>query len=237
VQGTGTIKLVKLAVVVLLIGVCALLVATDEVNLLAVQKLLQHNSFAPLIFLALHVAFSLLFLPRAVMAIAAGLVFGFWTGMLWATAGSLIGALSGFWLARYFAGDLVTPSDWSRFGPVVQRIETGGWRAVTMMRLIPAIPHSLSNYLLALTDIGVVDFAIGSLIGQLPMTVAFVQFGAAGVQVMAGRPEWLRPTLTGVAILLLSMLPQLWQRVARRQKRSSRIEVGNPVSPTNADVA
>ena len=210
---------VKAAVIVLFIALGSLLAANGGVNLVRLQELLQHTSYAPLVFLALHVAFSLLFLPRTMMAIAAGLVFGFWSGLLWATVGSVVGALAGFILVRYFANDLVKPSEWSRFGPLVRRVEQGGWRAVAMVRLIPAIPHSLTNYLLGLTDLSVVDFAFGSLLGQLPMTVAFVQFGAAGARLMTGRPEWIQPTLIGLAILVLSMLPQLWQRVSQRQAR------------------
>jgi uncharacterized membrane protein YdjX (TVP38/TMEM64 family) len=174
--------------------------------------MLRQSRIAPLVFVALHVAFSLLFLPRAILAVAAGLVFGLWSGMLWATVGSLVGALCGFWLVRYLASDMVSLSEWPRFGPVARRVEEGGWRAVTTIRLIPVLPHSLTNYLLGLTSLGAADFALGSLLGQAPMTFAFVQFGTAGAHAIAGRPGWLWPTLFGAIALLLSMLPQFWQR-------------------------
>jgi uncharacterized membrane protein YdjX (TVP38/TMEM64 family) len=61
------------------------------------------------------------------------------------------------------------------------------------------------------------DFTWGSLIGQLPMTVAFVQFGAAGARFAMGKLEWVQPTLLGLAILLLSLLPQLWRRLSQRK--------------------
>ncbi len=61
------------------------------------------------------------------------------------------------------------------------------------------------------------DFPWGSLIGQLPMTVAFVQFGAAGARFAMGKLEWVQPTLIGLAILLLSLLPQFWRRLAQRK--------------------
>jgi uncharacterized membrane protein YdjX (TVP38/TMEM64 family) len=217
VQVRGASKFVKASVIVLLIASGSLLARDSGMSLLRVHELLQDNSFAPIIFLALHVAFSLLFLPRTIMAITAGLVFGFWYGLLWASIGSVAGALAGFVLTRYFASDLVKPSEWSRFGSVIRRVEQGGWRAVAMMRLIPAVPHSLTNYLLGLTDLGVMDFTWGSLIGQLPMTVAFVQFGAAGAHFAMGKLEWVQPTLIGLAILLLSLLPQFWRRLSQRK--------------------
>lgn len=210
-------KIFRLAALTMLLGVGSVLAARGGLDFLRVQALLRQSSFAPLIFVALHVAFSLLFLPRAVMAIAAGLVFGLWSGLLWATVGSLIGALSGFWLVRYLAADVVAPSEWPRFRSVVRRVEEGGWRAVAMLRLVPVFPHSPTNYLLGLTSLGTADFALGSLLGQAPMTFAFVQFGAASARAITDRPGWLWPTLFGVTVLLLSMLPQFWQRVFRQQ--------------------
>ncbi len=209
-------KIVRLASLAMLLGVGSFLAARGGLDFTHVQALLRRSSFAPLIFIALHVAFSLLFLPRAVMAIAAGLVFGLWGGMLWATLGSLVGGLSGFCLARYLAADVVAPSQWPRFHSVARRVEEGGWRAVAMLRLVPVLPHSPTNYLLGLTGLGMTDFAVGSLLGQAPMTFAFVQFGAASAQAIMDRPGWLWPTLFGVTALLLSMLPQFWRRVSRQ---------------------
>lgn len=210
-------KIFRLAALTMLLGVGSFLAARGDLDFLHIRVMLRQSSFAPLLFVALHVAFSLLFLPRAVMAIAAGLVFGLWSGVLWATLGSLIGALSGFWLARYLAADMVARSESSRFRSVVRRVEDGGWRAVAMLRLVPLLPHSPTNYLLGLTSLGTADFALGSLLGQAPMTFAFVQFGTASAQAITDRPGWLWPTLFGVTVLLLSMLPQFWQRVFRQQ--------------------
>ncbi len=73
-------------------------------------------------------------------------------------------------------------------------MEQGGWRAVAGLRLIPVIPHSLANYALGLTRLPLGAYALGSLLGQLPMTIAYVDFGAAGERVMLGTAGWLVPT-------------------------------------------
>ena len=199
----------RAAVAGLLIG-ASMWAVRSGVDVEGLRALLQNHPAAPLLFLALHAVFSLLFLPRAVMAMLAGLIFGMWWGLLWAAAGSLVGALGGFLLARYLAGGLVNGAERTRFGHLLQRVERGGWRTVAMLRLIPVMPHSLANYLLGLTSLPVGAYALGSLVGQLPMTIAFVQFGTAGTQLMTGQPEWLLPTLSGIAILALSVvLPKL----------------------------
>jgi len=161
---------------------------------------------APLGFLAVHIVASLLFIPRTVLAIVAGLLFGSHWGIFWAEIGSVAGAVVGFLVARYVHPGLGDLRGTARIGPILARIETGGWRAVALVRLIPVMPHSLANYALGLTRIPLRDYAFGSLIGQLPMTIAYVDLGAAGEQLVLGGVGWLEPTLIGVAMLVLSLV-------------------------------
>ena len=173
---------------------------------LAISGEIATHPAAPLVFLALHVAASLFFIPRTILAMAAGLVFGVGWGLVWATAGSVLGAVAGFLLARYVNGGLIDPENMPRIGPALQRAEAGGWRAVMALRLIPVLPHSLANYALGLTRLPLGAYALGSLLGQLPMTIAYVELGAAGGRLWAGNAGWLAPTLIGTAALLLSLL-------------------------------
>jgi uncharacterized membrane protein YdjX (TVP38/TMEM64 family) len=158
---------------------------------------------APLGFLFVHIAASLLFVPRTLLAIDAGLLFGMGWGIVWAASGSVAGAVAGFLVARYINSGLI---DAARLGPVVAQVERGGWRAVAVLRLIPVIPHSLANYALGLTRLPLAAYAFGSLLGQLPMTIACVDLGAAGGRLMLGRASWIEPTLIGLAALSLSLL-------------------------------
>ena len=64
------------------------------------------------------------------------------------------------------------------------------------------LPHSGVNYALGLTRVRLGAYAFGSLVGQLPMTIAFVQFGAAGDHALAGKPDWVLPTVLGAALLV-----------------------------------
>jgi uncharacterized membrane protein YdjX (TVP38/TMEM64 family) len=161
---------------------------------------------APAAFLISHIAASLLFVPRTVLAIAAGLLFGIGWGTFWAALGSVVGAVAGFLLARRLGSGLVAPERNARLRSLLAPVERGGWRAVAVLRLIPVVPHSLANYGLGLTRLPLGAYAFGSLVGQLPMTIACVDFGAAGERLMLGRADWLAPTLIGTAALALSLL-------------------------------
>jgi uncharacterized membrane protein YdjX (TVP38/TMEM64 family) len=160
----------------------------------------------PLGFLALHVAASLLFVPRTLLAIVGGMLFGVGWGILWVELGSVGGAVAGFLLARYINSGFIVPERGARFEAVLRRVERGGWRAVALLRLIPAMPHSVANYGLALTRLPLGAYAFGSLIGQLPMTIAYVEFGAAGQRWLLGGTGWMVPTLIGFGALSLSLL-------------------------------
>ena len=185
------------------------------------QDILRHHPAAPVLFLLVHILASLLFFPRSAMAMLAGLIFGAWWGGVLAAAGSVIGASTGFLIARYISDGLVSipvsTDDTARWGESLRRIENGGWKSVAMLRLIPVLPHTGVNYALGLTRLPLGAYAFGSLVGQMPMTIAFVQFGAAGDHAIAGKPDWIVPTLVGAVLLVLATAlpklgPKLWEK-------------------------
>ncbi len=188
---------------------------------LAITALLAGSPLAPLGFIALHVAASLFFVPRTVLAVAAGLVFGGWWGPVWAALGSLAGAIAGYVVARYLYSGFVERADPTRLRAFLDRAENGGWRMVAMVRLLPLIPHSLTNYAFGLTRVRLSAYAFGSLLGQLPLTIAYADLGAAGGQAMLGGAGWQSglfwPTLIGLGTLALSLLIPVVARYRLRQ--------------------
>jgi len=86
---------------------------------------------------------------------------------------------------------------------------------VAVLRLIPVIPHSLTNYALGLTRLRIGSYALGSLLGQLPLTIAYVDLGAAGGRALVGGADWLLPSAIGAAALALSLLIPLLARRSR----------------------
>src|SRR5947209_8760818 len=118
---------------------------------IAITTALGRYPAAPLGFLAVHIAASLVFVPRTLLAVAAGLLFGTGWGILWAELGSVAGAAAGFLLARYLSSGLIDLQRVSRVRSLLERVERGGWRAVASLRLIPIMPHSVGNYGLGLT--------------------------------------------------------------------------------------
>lgn len=177
---------------------------------LAVTRLIAGNSAAPLVFLGLHVAASLFFVPRTLLALGAGLIFGMWWGTLWAALGSVAGAVAGFLAARYIHRGFVDRAGTTRLAALLARVDRGGWRVVALVRLVPVVPHSLTNYALGVTSLKLGVYAFGSLLGQLPLTIAYADLGAAGGRALLGGADWrhalLWPSVIGLSALALSLL-------------------------------
>ena len=185
----------------------------------ALTQLVDHGPAAPLAFLGLHILASLLFVPRTLLALGAGLMFGMWWGALWAALGSLLGAVAGFLVARYLGGGLAERAGWRRAAALLARAANGGWRMVAVLRLVPVIPHSLTNYALGLTGVRLGAYVLGSLLGQLPLTIAYADLGAAGGRALLGGADWQRaalwPTVLGLTALALSLAFPLVMRRLR----------------------
>jgi uncharacterized membrane protein YdjX (TVP38/TMEM64 family) len=194
----------------ILLGIVLVLTHRGALDPAEIKSTIGGTALAPAIFVVGHVAASLLFVPRTLLAVVAGLLFGSVGGIAWATVGSTLGALAGFLLVRYVNSGLIEPERLPKLGPLLVKAEAGGWRAVAMIRLIPVIPHPITNYGLGLTRLPLSSYIWGSLVGQLPMTLAYVEVGAAGNDALSGGADWLVPTLLGLAVLLVSFaLPRL----------------------------
>ena len=177
-----------LALLLVLAGIGVALFYRHAIDPIAIRDAIAANPLAPVLFIALQVLASLLFVPRLVMGIAAGLLFGFVWGLLWAVCGAVAGAAAGFALVRWFGVTGVLDAS-PALGQMVRKAETGGWRAVAILRLMP-VPHSVANTLLAMTNLGWRDYLMGSFFGMLPMTIAQVDIGASGSAILSGG-QWL----------------------------------------------
>jgi uncharacterized membrane protein YdjX (TVP38/TMEM64 family) len=202
-----------LIVALVLAGFAYVLTHRDTLSPSEIKARLSGAPLAPLLYVLAHVVASIVFIPRTVLAVAAGLLFGTVGGFLWATVGSTAGAVAGFILARYVNSGLLEPERMPKLGPLLVKAEVGGWRAVAALRLIPVIPQPVTNYGLGLTRLSLWNYTLGTLIGSVPMTVAYVEFGTAGDNVLTGGANWLIPTVIGVVVLAASFaLPKLMAR-------------------------
>lgn len=125
-------------------------------------------------------------IPGSLLTLAAGAIFGLAAGVLWVFVGATLGSSAAFLVGRYLARGMVERriAGNPRFAAIDRAIATDGRRIVFLLRLSPAVPFTLLNYLLGLTRVRFADFVAAS-VGMLPGTVLYVYYGKLAGDVAA----------------------------------------------------
>ncbi len=148
------------------------------------------GAWAPVIFVAAFAIATSLFLPKSMLSMAGGAIFGPGWGLAWVFAGSLVAANVTFLLGRKVIRDRVRRS--LQGHPALLAIDASiarrGLRLVVLLRMAP-ISFALMNWLLSASRISYPAFLVGCL-GLLPGTLSMVLLGFAARHTadLAARP-------------------------------------------------
>ncbi len=180
-------------------------------------------------------------LPTYTMAILGGWVFGFAAGFPAALAGFTLAAAIGFCIARLVARNsmerMIAGNERAR---VVHRalLGRGATRSlglVTLLRVPPSSPFSLTNLVMAGTGVKFAPFVVGTALGMAPRTVVYVATGAGGAasgardigEFVKDGPGWI-VAVVGVVLMLgvLSLLSNVANRALERVASGESTEDG-----------
>jgi uncharacterized membrane protein YdjX (TVP38/TMEM64 family) len=166
--------------------------------------------WAPLGFIGLYAASTLLFIPGSVLTLAGGFLFGPVVGTFYNLCGAMLGATFAFLSARYLAGDWVTALSGTRLQRLNRAVAASEWRCMALVRLVPLFPFCLLNYALGLTAMRLSIYVFASMIFMLPGTAAYTYVGWLGRSAIAGELMTLlrEGFLVLAVIVLLALLPQ-----------------------------
>lgn len=140
------------------------------------------GAWGPLIFGLIYIVAVVALVPASALSIAAGAIFGPWVGTILVSIAATTGAALAFLASRYLLRGALT----ARFGAnprlqaIDQAIGEGGWKIVALLRLSPAVPFNIQNYLYGLTRIRFWPCTITSWLAMLPGTLLYVSTGHAG---------------------------------------------------------
>ncbi|CAN6976490.1 hypothetical protein IGI04_037125 [Brassica rapa subsp. trilocularis] len=126
--------------------------------------------------------FHILAIPALPLTMSAGLLFGSLVGTIIVSISGTMAASVAFLIARYFARERILKlvEGNKKFLAIDKAIGENGFRVVTLLRLSPLLPFSLGNYLYGLTSVKFVPYVLGSWLGMLPGSWAYVSAGAFG---------------------------------------------------------
>ncbi|MFD6078364.1 TVP38/TMEM64 family protein [Streptomyces hydrogenans] len=124
------------------------------------------------------------FVPRPVLNLAAGALFGSAYGLTAAVAGTVLGAGISFTLGRTLGQDALRPLLKGRWLLAADgQLSRHGFRSMLAIRLFPGVPFAAANYCAAVSRMRYVPFLLATAIGTVPNTAAYVVAGA-----QAGEP-------------------------------------------------
>lgn len=135
-------------------------------------------------FFFIYIFVAALSLPgAAILTLAAGALFGLFTGLILVSFASSIGATLAFLASRYILRESVEKKFADRLGPINQGIEKEGAFYLFTLRLVPVFPFFLINLLMGLTKIKTLTFYWVSQLGMLAGTVVYVNAGTQLAQI------------------------------------------------------
>jgi uncharacterized membrane protein YdjX (TVP38/TMEM64 family) len=168
------------------------------------------------VFAALFVATTLVLAPDWPLSIAAGFVYGFWALPIVLVAATGAATLS-FLAARYLLRDRVRAflAGRPRLIAIDQAVAEEGWRIVALLRLSPAVPFNLQNYLFGATAVPLSHYVAATAIGIVPGSLLYVYLGVLGSAARHGGGAWLEWLLSGIGLLATVAAAMLIARKAK----------------------
>lgn len=152
--------------------------------------------------------------PRTVVTLACGALFGVAAGAALAHGAALLAA-SGSFLAGSWAGHTLLMT---KAGPRLKAVD--GWLArrgllaVVVVRLLPLAPFGLVSYAYGASSTRFRDFFGGTLLGSLPSSITYSTIGAAAVA--PGAMNWLTFLPAAAGLLLSGCAAVYWRRTRER---------------------
>lgn len=188
------------------------------------QRVESLGSWGVMLFIAVYVLATVLFIPGAVLTLGAGALFGVVWGSVYVSVGSTIGATAAFLVGRYLARDAISKriEGNPRFAAIDSAVAREGWKIVGLTRLSPVFPFTLLNYAFGLTRVKLSHYVLASWIGMMPGTVMYVYLGSLAKEATGPgsrtAAEW---TLYGIGLLATLVVTIFIARIAKKSLSQS----------------
>ncbi|MGC0333409.1 putative membrane protein YdjX (TVP38/TMEM64 family) [Streptomyces sp. SAI-170] len=164
----------------LLVGAAAAVLLFEPQRLLADGWPPQlGGAAAALVFALAYGLCTVAFVPRPLLNLAAGALFGTQLGLGAAVAGTVLGAGISFGLGRVLGQDALRPLLRGRLLTAADgQLSRHGFRSMLAVRLFPGVPFAAANYCAAVSRMGWLPFLLATALGSVPNTAAYVVAGA-----------------------------------------------------------
>lgn len=208
----------KFAGLVIFIAVSVLLFQVTDLGRYvkpeAIRAAIQSvGPLAPALYLLIYSIAPVFSVPGWIISVAGGLAFGALWGTVLTVLGATIGATAAFFSARYLGRDFVVrvlKGKFQTLATIDDQSATHGFQVIFFLRLIPLVPFNVLNYVAGLSRVGPRDYILGTFLGIIPGTFAYVYLGSALTQIYS----WQIAVAVGL-LILLTLIPMFYKRWKR----------------------
>lgn len=190
----------------------ALAVAVGVLALVGWQLPVQRIS--PVAIVPVAVVLLCALVPRTVISLACGAIFGVWAGAAWSLTAAVIAASLTF-AAGKWTGRL------AQLGPRVAALD--GWLArrgllaVIVVRLLPIAPFGLVGYAYGASSVRFRHFLMGTAIGGVPSSITYATIGAAAISLSS--MSWVTFVPAACSLVLSTCAALYWRRTSSRKSQ------------------
>jgi phosphatidylserine/phosphatidylglycerophosphate/cardiolipin synthase-like enzyme/uncharacterized membrane protein YdjX (TVP38/TMEM64 family) len=180
---------------------------------------LRGSWLAPLIVAGVYLLGGLLVVPVTMLIVATGVVFGAGYGFVYALAGAELSALTTYAIGQGLGHETIQRLSQRWVARASRRLARQGLLAVITLRVVPVAPFTVINLAAGASHIRLRDFALGTLLGMAPGTLALTVFSDQVVAAIAAPDPLRTAVLAGLALLIGGGAWWLGRWLTARQRR------------------
>jgi uncharacterized membrane protein YdjX (TVP38/TMEM64 family) len=175
--------------------------------------------YGPLVLIGLYGVGCVFAIPASLFILAAGVIWGWKFGVLYAMCGGMLGAVASYYVGRFLGEGLL-----DRFGSmgraVRRQVETAGFTSMLIVRLIPGPPFAVWNYAAGIAHMRQRDYFFGTLFGTFPAHLVFTYCADALFNGTMTQNEavW-RLLVVGLLLIAMVLIPRLIKRSLQKRAR------------------
>jgi uncharacterized membrane protein YdjX (TVP38/TMEM64 family) len=160
--------------------------------------------YGPFVLIGLYAVGCIFAIPASIFVIAAGVIWGWKLGAVYAVTGGILGAIASYFVGRFLGEGLLDKFGYA--GRAVRRqVESAGFTSMLIVRLIPGPPFAVWNYAAGIARMRFRDYFWATLLGIIPSHIVFTYCADSLVNGTMTQGDALR-RLAIVCALLLALI-------------------------------
>lgn len=161
----------------------------------------EQGSLAPVVFITINAVLTMTLVPQVLFSVAAGALFGWKLGTAYASLAMTIGAVGAFLTARYGVRERIKAkfADHPVFRQMQRLSRSHPLYVISFSRIIPVLPFPVTSYLLGVTEVRSLPYALLTWAAMLPETLFLASGGHLLHSGITGRTSIEAAVVLGVA--------------------------------------